>query len=409
MNQKAPLKRTHSKRFAPLQGTSGAAKRLECGDSSPLFGAGSWRARSPWLLTLLAGLVGVLGCRRERPSPPPTVVTFEKAAAASTNDFRAVETYIGMIRGENETDLSFKVGGVLERIGPEAGKLWGEGDAIEAGQVLAVLKQVDFKAERDSAEARATLASGRLKRGQQLLADQAISPQEHDVLKAAHDEAQAAFERAEQAFRDSTLRAPLSGRVLARLATAGETVMAGRAVLQVADLSTVSVEFGVSDRIVNEIRSGQVIPLVVSSLEGRRFDGTVSEVGVAAQPGSRLFRVVVKVANPGGVLRSGMTASASFRPAPGREDAVVLVRLSALVARSTSGSSAEGNDGLAVFVVGEDGRVQERAVETGDIIRSSIAILRGVDAGDRVVVVGASRLQDGERVEARPFTVERRY
>ncbi len=41
LNQKAPVNRTHSRRFAPLQGTSGAAERLECGDSSPLFGAGS--------------------------------------------------------------------------------------------------------------------------------------------------------------------------------------------------------------------------------------------------------------------------------------------------------------------------------------------------------------------------------
>ncbi len=41
MNQKAPVNRTHSKRFAPLQATSEVAKRLECGGSPPLFGAGS--------------------------------------------------------------------------------------------------------------------------------------------------------------------------------------------------------------------------------------------------------------------------------------------------------------------------------------------------------------------------------
>ncbi len=43
MNPKAPANRTHSRRFAPLPGTSEVAKRLECGDSSPLFEAGSWR------------------------------------------------------------------------------------------------------------------------------------------------------------------------------------------------------------------------------------------------------------------------------------------------------------------------------------------------------------------------------
>ncbi len=47
MNLKAPVNRTHSKRLAPLQRPSEVAKRLECGDSSPLFGAGSWKADAP--------------------------------------------------------------------------------------------------------------------------------------------------------------------------------------------------------------------------------------------------------------------------------------------------------------------------------------------------------------------------
>lgn len=355
-----------------------------------------------WMVWLVVAAVGS-GCREERRTPPPSVVAYEVVQPADAQAAGAVETYIGMIRGENETDLSFKVGGILEQIGPGAGRLWGEGDAIEQGQRLAELEQVDFQAERDSAEARATLASGRLKRGQQLLSDQAISPQEFDVLKAANDEARAAFERADQALRDAKLVAPLSGRVLARLATTGETVMPGRPVLRVADLSLVSVEFGVPDRIVNEIQPGQAIPLVVNSLEGRRFDGLVSEVGVATQSGSRLFKVVVKVANADGALRSGMTASATFRPQPRRDRPAVLVRLSALVARSPGDQSGAGTDRLAVFVVGEEACVREVSVETGEIIRSSIEVTDGLKAGDKVVVVGAAWLQHGERVEARPF------
>lgn len=352
---------------------------------------------------LLVAAVLVVGCREERRTPPPAVVAYETVQSVGARDSRAIETYIGTIRGENETDLSFKVGGILEQIGPAPGRLWGEGDAIEPGQVLAELKQVDFKAERDSAEARATLAAGRFKRGEQLLADQAISPQEFDVLKAANDEAKAAYQQAEQAFRDAKLLAPFNGRVLARLATTGETVMPGRPVLRIADLNTVSVELGVPDRIINEIQPGQAIPLVVSSLEGRRFDGVVSEVGVATRQASRLFKVVVKVSNPGGDLRSGMTASATFQPRSRSDGNAVRVRLSALVARSPGRVPGESPDRLAVFVVGDDHRAREVAVETGDIIRSSIEVTAGLRPGDNVVVVGAARLQDGERVDARPF------
>lgn len=359
-------------------------------------------------LALACGLSAV-GCRRSGPvaGPPLTVVRYEPAQRLGDVKMQTRQTYLGVVRGENETDLSFKVGGLLDLIGSEPGKSWGEGDPIEANQVLAQLKQVDFKAELDSSKARAELARSRFARAEQLLRDQAISPQEFDVITAGQDEARAALDRAQQAFLDSTLRAPFAGRVLARLATGGEIVMQGRPVLRIADLSVVSVDLGVPDRVVNQIRPGQRIPLVVTALEGRQFDGEVSEVGVAAKEGSRLFKVVLKVQNSKGELRSGMTATATFQETPREFQDAVLVRLSALVSWSQAGTTGTNRDALAVFVVDDSGRAQERRVETDDLIRSSIVVTQGVKPGEKVVVVGASRLHDGEPVAAREFVTDR--
>ncbi|MCZ7635603.1 MAG: hypothetical protein M5U12_05860 [Verrucomicrobia bacterium] len=102
-----------------------------------------------------------------------------------------------------------------------------------------------------------------------------------------------------------------------------------------------------------------------------------------------------------------MTASASFAAASRIEPDAVLVRMSALVAAST-GPDATGRTPLAVFVVDEGGRATERRVKTGDFIRSSVVVTGGVEPGERVVVVGASLLQDGEVVDARPYAAERR-
>jgi multidrug efflux system membrane fusion protein len=355
------------------------------------------------LLALSGLLVLPAGCRRPPVPPPPPVVRVEEARPLHEADLESVQTYIGVIRGENETDLGFKVGGILELIGPAPGRNWGEGDRFEKDQVLARLVQVDFLAERDSAAARRDLAESRLARAEQLRRDEAISPQEYDVLKAARDEALAAYERARQAYLDSTLRAPFAGHILARLASPGETVLPGRPVLRIADLSVVTVELGVPDRLVGQVRPGQRIPVTVNSLEGRRFEGEVSEVGVAAKESSRLFKVVLKVPNPAGELRSGMTASVNFQPPPRAQPDAVLVRLSALVGRTPA--PGEGSDAptLAVFVVDETGHARERPVRTDDLIRSSVVITAGVRPGERVVVVGASQLHDGARVEARPW------
>ncbi len=360
-------------------------------------------------LLAAAGLLlaaALTGCRRPPPPPPPPVVRVEAARPWSISTTEAAQTYLGVVRAENETDLGFKVGGILERIGPEPGRQWGEGDRFDRDQVLAQLVQVDFLAERDSAAARRDLAESRLARAEQLRRDGAISPQEYDTLKAARDEAVAAFERARQAWWDSTLRAPFAGHVLARLANAGETVLPGRPVLRIADLSVMSVEVGVPDRRVGHLRRGQRLPLTVHTLEDRTFTGEVAEVGVAAKEGSRLFKVVLKVPNPDLRLRSGMTAAVALDPPPETRGEAVLVRLSALVGRSTGTAAAEGDadaPALAVFVVDDQGFARERPVRTDEIIRSSVVITEGLRPGERVVVVGAAQLQDGVRVDARPL------
>jgi multidrug efflux pump subunit AcrA (membrane-fusion protein) len=52
--------------------------------------------------------------------------------------------------------------------------------------------------------------------------------------------------------------------------------------------------------------------------------------------------------------------------------------------------------------VGPDSRAQERKVETGEIIRSSVEILSGLRPREKVITVGASMLADGELIDARP-------
>jgi multidrug efflux pump subunit AcrA (membrane-fusion protein) len=55
-----------------------------------------------------------------------------------------------------------------------------------------------------------------------------------------------------------------------------------------------------------------------------------------------------------------------------------------------------------VFVVSDGSVVEEREVETGDLIRNMIVVTRGVQPGEKVVIVGAPTLHAGERVDARP-------
>jgi multidrug efflux system membrane fusion protein len=348
---------------------------------------------------LLLGLLLLPGCRPHVPAEPERIAVRITEATAAGPTLRPRTEYIGLARGDVETDLSFKVGGVLELIGSEDSlQDWQEGAPIAAGQVLARLKQEDFHSQVKSAEARAQLDRLSLERNQKLREQGAISPQELDVIAANRQASEAALAQARQALADSVIRAPYPGRILARLANKGETILPGRPVLRVADLRQMSVEFGVPDKLLEQVRVGRVVQVEFPGLEGRPFAGRISEVGVFARDGARLFRVIAKVPNTDGVLKSGMAASIAIESEAPLPAGSVLVPLSALVAPARAADPRQ----LAVYVVDADGRARERTVATGDFVRSSVLVTSGVQPGEKVVVVGASLLHDGALVNARP-------
>jgi membrane fusion protein, multidrug efflux system len=352
-------------------------------------------------LALLSAALVLGGCGKPAARPP------EKALVRATvvqpmdglrSDGRA--SYLALVKFDHETDLSFKVGGILVSVGPSAGTDWDEGTPVKAGTVLAELKQADFTNALSSARAHADLASKTLERFRKLRATDAISQQELDSTEADWRTAQSQLDQAEQNLRDSQLVAAKDGVVLMRYVNSRVTVAPGQRVLRFADTSLMSVELGLPDRLVGRLTPGKEVDVEVSGLEGLKpFRGHVTEVGVAASGEGRLFRVVIKVPNPDGLLRSGMTARIHVGEMPGEKSGFVCVPLSALVTLVPDGRSAgSGQAQLGVFVV-RDGKAVTQPVRTGDILNSSILITDGLRAGEQVVTSGASFLFDGAPIE----------
>ncbi|MFO1446998.1 MAG: efflux RND transporter periplasmic adaptor subunit [Opitutaceae bacterium] len=345
-------------------------------------------------LTLCAALLTLAGCNNDRiTAPEPFNVRVAPARPVSAGPGESGPAFLGMIRGDTETSLSFKVNGQLVHIGPP-GELadWNEGIVVSAGAELARLDTANFASAVAAARARADLARASFTRNSELYAAANLSKNEFEASRAQKETAEADLAQAEQALRDTSLRAPYTGIILSRSAKSGEFASAGRTVLRLGDFRRVSLEVGVPDTLLGEITVGQTCLVRVSAFEGDGVIGTVSEVGTAAAEGSRLFRVVLKIDNSDGRLKSGMTASVRLGRGQSRPTEGVLVPLSTLVATSSSGS------GPAVFVV-VDGRIaRERAVKTADIINSSILVTDGLSVGESVVTLGAGQLFDGALV-----------
>ena len=308
---------------------------------------GAAKKRLRRTLAATAALVVALalaGCGKPAAKPPERSLVRTAIVEPMGNVLSDSEaSYLAAVKFDHETDLNFKVGGIVVVIGPAAGTDWDEGTPVKAGTVLAELKQSDFKNALDTARAKAELASKTRERFRKLRATDAISQQELDVVEAEWRTAQAALDQAEQNLKDSRLVADKNGVILARYINRGVTVQPGQRVLRFADTSLMSVELGLPDRLIGKLTPGQEIEVEISALEGMPpFKGRVSEVGVAASGEGRLFRVVIKVPNPDGLLRSGMTARIHVGDAAAVASGTVCIPLSALVTLVSDGGSQAG-------------------------------------------------------------------
>ena len=347
----------------------------------------------------LAVAVPLLFAACRRPAATPTVynVRYIVAQPLATTPQEPGPMFLGVIRGDTETSLSFKVNGQIARIGPADGtEDWKQGAAVAAGAVLAQIDTANFVNAVAAARARADLARANFARNSELYAAANLSKSDYDATRAQKEMAEADLAQAEQYLRDTTLRAPYAGVVLTRLARTGEFAAAGRPVLAFGDFRCVSLDVGVPDSVLGQVKVGQTCNVVVSAYEEGAYTGTISEIGIAADPASRLFRVVLKIDNATGRLKSGMTANVRLGGRAAHAVTGVLLPLSALIA--TGNHAAQS----AVFVVGDDGCAHARQLQTSEIVGSSILVTAGLQAGDKVVTLGAGQLTDGMPVHAQP-------
>jgi RND family efflux transporter MFP subunit len=367
--------------------------------------------RIGWIV-LAAGLA----CGRNQKAAAPTPPAVRVQTVESANGQRSAR-YSASINANSRVDVAFKVGGYVGRIAQVTGldrrpRLLQEGDRVAKGTELAALRRDDYAQKLD--EANAALAESVAsyhqakvdgERAARLFASQSISAAEADAAKAKADSAKARadgarvrLEQARTALGDTSLRAPMSGIVLERRVEIGTLASAGMVAVSIADIETVKATFGVPDTVVRTLRIGTSQTVLLEAFRGQSFTGRISRIASAADSKSRIFEVEVEIPNPRYELKPGMVASLELSQDPDAQPHVLLP-LSAIV-RAPSGAA-----GYAVFVVeGEPGKssARIRPVKLGDLQGNRIAVREGLQREDRVVVMGAPLLADGESVQIIP-------
>jgi RND family efflux transporter MFP subunit len=362
----------------------------------------------------------VSGCSQphaSEPKVPQPVKTQLVAAMPAESGIR----YSASIEALEQVALAFKATGyvdeLLRRRGPDGRPRAAQpGDRVAKGTVLARVREDDYRdrvnqARARLAEAEASMVKARLdlERARTLFQSESLTKPDLDAAQAAFDAADARataarveIDLARSALRDCALVSPATGVLLERRIEIGALAAAGTVGFVLGDVSSVKARFGIPDAMVQSIRLGDAIDVTVEAVAATTLAGRVTAIAPAADVQSRVFDVEVTIPNADGLLRPGMigtVAVGATRGARAVESRPLAVPLTAVV-RSDGGAGE-----FAVLVVApENGQdiARMRRVELGDVIGNAITVLKGVNAGERVVIAGATLLVDGDPVRVLP-------
>lgn len=401
-------------------------------------------SRSRLLFTLLAlAAVPLAGCQRPEAGAPSGA---DSAAAAvpvrlATAVAEPIERFIqvsGTLVAQERAEVAAEIAGRVVATPIERGSRVAAGSELIRISSAEVLAQADeaqanvaqiearlglqgdegFVVERvpEVANARAAheLAQTELARARQLRDQQLLSMAEFDQRAAQAEVAARQYDTARngalqqyqalvgararatlarKALNDAVVRAPFAGVVAERLVSAGDYVTKGTKVASVIRVDPLRVELTVPAPFVAEVAVGRPVTMVVDAYPGETFSGVVRYVSPALDAASRSLVVEAELANEDGRLKPGLFATSRIEQAT--KVTAVLVPAAAL--RTVAGAAR-------VFVAtgeGDQRRVEERVVATGQAVGDRVEIISGLSAGDEVVVDGLDRVVDGVRVAAR--------
>jgi multidrug efflux system membrane fusion protein len=366
------------------------------------------------LAALSLSLVVIAGCSKTTSEQAALVPV--RTTEVQTIDTGGSNTYSANIQPYQQVDLSFKSNGYLagiRQVTDANGHVRNidQGDYIKKGTVLATVQQDDFVQKLDQAKAQLQKAQADEERsrlsfqrmsvlypaGAATVTDYDNARAQATSTEAAVDAAKAQVTEAQIALDYCQLRAPFDSWVLKRNVDVGTLVGPATNGFTLADTRSVKAVFGVPDTAIARVKLGSPQSVTTEALPGS-FSGHVTSISASADPKSRVYSVEVRIDNPRNELKAGMIASITIGATQATSRANV-VPLTAVI-RSPSNPT-----GFAVFVTdgpGDTVKVHTQDVGLGDTYGNNIAVLRGVNPGDRVVTSGTNMIKSGQQVRIIP-------
>jgi membrane fusion protein (multidrug efflux system) len=319
-------------------------------------------------------------------APPQTI----SATKAELSPWQPQIEAVGSFRAVKGADLSLEVAGVVDSIS------FNSGDDVKEGALLLKLRDADDVAKLESLQATAALSQLTYDRDLKQFKIQAVSQATLDTDKANLKNAQAQVAQQQAILDKKTLRAPFAGHLGIRAVDLGQYLSAGTTIVTLQALDPVFVDFFVPQQSVDQIRIGATVTVKVDAYRDQAFRGEISAINPKVDASSRNVQIRATLKNSDHKLLPGMYATVDIMT--GAPENYVTLPQTAITYNPY---------GDTVYVIddkgsGADGKTQMVArqtfVTTGPTRGDQVAVLKGISAGQMIVIAGQIKLHNGSPV-----------
>jgi membrane fusion protein, multidrug efflux system len=335
---------------------------------------------------------------------PPVPVT---ETAVTMRNVPQVLYGLGTVQAYNTVAVKSRVDGQIVKL------FFKEGDEVRAGDPLIEIDPHPYQAARDAAqaqkekdEAQLETAKADLARSAKLVGRGYQTVQQYDQQKGLVKQLEAAVKRDEAQIESAGLnlgytdiRAPIAGRLGARLVDVGNFVRAADNITLVTinEVKPIFVSFTLPQDRLDAVRQSEKdapLPVIASSGDGKSVlgRGRLTFIDNAVDQSTGTIRLKARFANNEERLWPGEFV-----------DVKVVLRILQGVPTVPSPTVEEGPNGHYVYVIGNNDTVEQRSVEIGESEGGITVVEKGLKPGEKVVVEGQYRLKEGARVAPRPF------
>jgi membrane fusion protein, multidrug efflux system len=341
------------------------------------------------LLCLAAS--AAVGCKKQEQKVVKEKAVNVRVLAAESRSLRPFVDSIGTLNPYEVVNVSSELDGILQSIGVD------EGSSMTRNQLIAVIKDTDYRLAAEQAgaimkQAEAALANAKqeYQRKEALYREELVTKQQFDdvvarlaVAQGDVARAKAGQEMAGEKLTKVKIFAPMAGTIKEKKVTAGDYIRNGTFLVSIIRTDLLKLNFSVTEKDVGNIRADQDVLFTVDAYPGREFRGQVKTIYPNLEEKTRSLQVEAVVANADGRLKPGLFCRVTLYTGPARN--TVVVPINALL---------YDNSTTKLFVV-EGDRAKERKVKIGRKYGEFVEIVEGTKDREIVVTVGQNNLMEG--------------